>query len=114
MAYVRSAVVALFALASGSLSCTSNPHGGFATDDGGAPSSEGGSGGNGFIVNVDWHQDPQSEILQCHYLKVPNDAPAEIGHLKLTFPQGSHHVHVYHASIDVPDHTEDCTAIDWS
>jgi hypothetical protein len=63
---------------------------------------------------VTWHQDPDSEILQCHYFKLPNDAAAEVARIKVQFPQGSHHVHVYHAAVDVPDHVENCTNIDWT
>jgi hypothetical protein len=65
-------------------------------------------------AKVAWHQDAQSEILDCHYLKAPNDAAAEIARIKADFPAGSHHVHVYHASVDVPDHVEPCTNIDWT
>jgi hypothetical protein len=65
-------------------------------------------------AQVTWHQDPSTEVLQCHYFKLPNDAAAEIARIKVDFPEGSHHVHVYHAAIDVPDHVENCTNIDWT
>jgi hypothetical protein len=108
---VRPAVVVLLALA---FSCAAPSSPGF--DSWTGLPSDGGSveAGASVVAHVDWHQDPYSEILQCHYLKLPNDAAHEIGHIKLTFPEGSHHVHVYHAAVDVPDHVENCTAIDWT
>src|SRR5579859_1483802 len=79
-----------------------------------ASSTGGGAQGDPITASIAWHQDPDSEILQCHYFKLPNDTAAEIARIELTFPAGSHHVHVYHAAVDVPDHVEDCTAIDWT
>jgi hypothetical protein len=90
--------------------CQPRASGGFTAPDAGP----GDDAGAPITQAITWHQDPDSEILQCHYFKLNTDAAAEIARIKVDFPQGSHHVHVYHASVDVPDHVEDCTNIDWT
>jgi hypothetical protein len=68
-----------------------------------------------YQIALNWHQDP-GEIVACHYFKAPNDVAAEINRVTVNFPTGSHHVHLYHTTLDVPDGVEDCstTGIDWT
>jgi len=65
--------------------------------------------------SLKWHQDPRSEVVQCHYFKTTNAAAEEVSRINLTFPEGSHHVHIYRSDTPEPDGVKDCTAgIDWN
>lgn len=58
-------------------------------------------------ARIQWHQVP-GEIQDCHVFKLSNQEPAELDHLQITFPEGSHHVHVYRASTPQTDGVFDC------
>jgi hypothetical protein len=64
---------------------------------------------------LSWHQDPQSEIVNCHTFKTDNEQLVEVDRIRVDFPVGSHHVHVYRSSQPEPDGVTDCSAgIDWT
>jgi hypothetical protein len=66
--------------------------------------------------DLSWRQTrEQRDLVQCHYLKSPNERAAEIDRIAVTFPEGSHHVHIYRSETPADDGVEDCSAgIDWS
>jgi len=49
-----------------------------------------------------------TEVQDCYYLKAPNDAPLDIGHVNVQFGPGTHHAHVYYGAEARPDGVEDC------
>ena len=117
---VHLSLLSLLALVVFGASCSPSPlsHEGFTpAGDAGSTDAAGGAGAP-LHMKLTWMQAPQSEILQCHYLKVPNDVAVEIGEINVQFPAGSHHVHTYHSidpsTANVPDHVEDCEAVDWT
>ncbi|MCC6645588.1 MAG: lamin tail domain-containing protein [Polyangiaceae bacterium] len=67
----------------------------------------------GFSMN--FTQQPHTDELNCHYIKTPNDAPAEVRRVRVTFPPGSHHVHIYRSTqAEDRDYVAPCTGgIDW-
>jgi hypothetical protein len=66
--------------------------------------------------DISWHQTKdQTDMVQCHYFKTPNNEDVEVDRITVDFPTGSHHVHMYRSSMPAPDGVEDCTAgIDWN
>src|SRR5215510_14747092 len=66
--------------------------------------------------NLSWHQEKdERDIVQCHYLKTPNDEALEVDRFSVDFPVGSHHVHIYRSDTPEPDGVKECTAgIDWN
>src|SRR5262249_18435845 len=100
------------------IACTASDHDGGSSggppDPNVPPASSGGGGLTPIVMKIDWHQDPRSEIVACHYFKAPNDAAAEVNRFSLQFPPGSHHVHIYRSDTPEPDGVKDCSAgIDW-
>ncbi len=62
-----------------------------------------------------WHQEPGTEIQQCHVFKLDNADPVELDRITVQFAAGSHHVHIYRSDTPVPDDVSDCwQAIDWT
>ena len=65
--------------------------------------------------SIGWQQAPQSEIVDCHYFKSSNDAAVEVDRVRVDFPTGSHHVHIYRSDTPEPDGVHDCSSgIDWT
>jgi hypothetical protein len=63
---------------------------------------------------LSWHQMPDTEIDDCHEFKLDNPTPAEIDRITVSFPPGSHHVHIYRSDTPDPDGVHDCWAgLDW-
>jgi hypothetical protein len=61
-----------------------------------------------------WHQDPGTEIVQCHTFKLDADTPIDVERIKFAFGDGSHHVHVYRSSEPADDGVQDCSGgINW-
>jgi hypothetical protein len=72
-----------------------------------------GSSSNTIGVALRWQQDVP-EITHCHTFKLPNLTPVEIERIRVQFPAGSHHVHIYRSEEASPDTVVDCTAgLDW-
>src|SRR5262245_66299130 len=64
---------------------------------------------------IQWHQAPQSEVVECHYFKSQNDAQVEVDRVRVDFPTGSHHVHIYRSELPADDGVRDCSmGIDWT
>lgn len=62
-----------------------------------------------------WHQEPGSEIQQCHVFKLDNADPIEVDRILVQFPAGSHHVHIYKSDTPEDDSVSDCwQGIDWT
>ena len=60
-----------------------------------------------------WEQEP-GEIQDCHVFKLGNTRNVEVDQLKITFPEGSHHVHLYRSNEPAADAVYDCfKGIDW-
>jgi hypothetical protein len=73
------------------------------------------NGSQAVTKTISFSQYPESETLTCYTFKLDNDVPLEIGHVKLDFGQGSHHVHVYRADSPQPDNVDGCpNGIDWN
>lgn len=67
-----------------------------------------------FEKTLTWDQGP-GEIQDCHVFKLDNTRHVEIDRLKVMFPVGSHHVHIYRSSEPQPDKVYDCfNGIDWT
>ncbi|HWO18459.1 MAG TPA: hypothetical protein VNO30_06770 [Kofleriaceae bacterium] len=63
---------------------------------------------------ISWKQDP-GEIQDCHVFKLSNTRHVEVDRLQVTFPEGSHHVHIYRSTEPEADNSYDCfNGIDWS
>jgi hypothetical protein len=72
------------------------------------------AGGKDLKHQIQWHQDGNSEIQDCHTFKLDNDKPSEIDRITVNFPPGSHHVHTYRSDTPVDDSVYDCfSGIDW-
>jgi hypothetical protein len=64
---------------------------------------------------IEWQQAPQSEIVECHYFKSQNEAAVEVDRVRVDFPTGSHHVHIYRSETPADDGVRDCSmGIDWT
>jgi hypothetical protein len=62
-----------------------------------------------------WTQGPNTEIQDCHIFKLDNADPLEIERIRIKFPPGSHHVHMYRSETPEPDSVADCwSGIDWT
>jgi hypothetical protein len=62
-----------------------------------------------------WHQEPGSEVQDCHVFKLDNVEPVEVDRIQVQFPAGSHHVHIYRSDTPVEDSVADCwQGIDWT
>lgn len=62
-----------------------------------------------------WTQGPNTEIQDCHIFKLDNADPVEIERIRIKFPPGSHHVHMYRSDNPEPDSQADCwSGIDWT
>lgn len=62
-----------------------------------------------------WHQDPGTEIQDCHVFKLDNVEAVEVDRITVGFPTGSHHVHIYKSDTAVDDSVSDCwQGIDWT
>lgn len=62
-----------------------------------------------------WHQEPNTEIQDCHVFKLDNADPIEVSRIRIKFPPGSHHVHMYRADSPEADAVADCwSGIDWT
>src|SRR5207245_5702214 len=48
---------------------------------------------------LEWHQNPQSEIVQCHTFRATNEQAVEVDRVTVDFPTGSHHIHLYRSTI---------------
>lgn len=63
---------------------------------------------------IRWQQEP-GEIQDCHVFKLDNPRSLEIDRLRITFPNGSHHVHLYRSLEPEADRVYDCfNGIDWN
>lgn len=63
---------------------------------------------------IRWTQVP-GEIQDCYTFKLDNTRHIEVDRLQVTFPEGSHHVHIYRSSEPEPDNMFDCfKGIDWT
>src|SRR5215831_4429603 len=64
---------------------------------------------------IQWHQAQQSEVVECNYFKSQNDAQVEVDRVRVDFPTGSHHVHIYRSELGADDGVRDCSmGIDWT
>src|SRR5262245_52159679 len=73
-----------------------------------------GDGGKDYTHQIQWHQDAQTEIQDCHTFKLDNTSPIELDRITVNFPPGSHHVHTYRSETPVDDSVYDClSGIDW-
>lgn len=62
-----------------------------------------------------WHQEPGTEIQDCHVFKLDNADPVEVDRISVQFAAGSHHVHIYRSDTPVEDSVADCwQGIDWT
>ncbi|HEY5948129.1 MAG TPA: lamin tail domain-containing protein [Kofleriaceae bacterium] len=62
-----------------------------------------------------WHQEPGTEIQDCHVFKLDNVDPVEVDRIHVQFAAGSHHVHIYRSDTPVDDDVSDCwQGIDWT
>lgn len=70
----------------------------------------------GLGFGISFTQDPHTDNLDCHYIKTKNDSPAEIRRVRVNFPHGSHHVHIYRSSTpEDSDYVKPCTGgVDWN
>ena len=68
----------------------------------------------GFALNFD--QKPHTDEVNCHYVKTRNDSTTEVRRVRVKFPEGSHHVHIYRSSEpEEKDYVAPCTTgIDWN
>ncbi len=65
--------------------------------------------------SLTFSQKPHTDELNCHYIKTKNDDPAEVRRVRVKFPAGSHHVHIYQSTQpEDKDYVVPCTGgIDW-
>src|SRR5262245_64543803 len=68
---------------------------------------------------LEWQQAPNSEIVECHVFTLGNTDPVEVDRLRVNFPSGSHHVHIYRhmdtAMEREEDRVYDCSkGLDWT
>ncbi|HEX5058296.1 MAG TPA: lamin tail domain-containing protein [Kofleriaceae bacterium] len=71
--------------------------------------------GETFTRTLRWHQEPGSEIQDCHVFKLDNADPIEVERITVQFAAGSHHVHIYKSDTPVDDDVSDCwQGIDWT
>jgi hypothetical protein len=63
---------------------------------------------------ITWQQEP-GEIQDCHVFKLGNTSNIEVDRIKIQFPEGSHHVHLYRSNEPEADKVYDCfKGIDWT
>jgi hypothetical protein len=64
---------------------------------------------------LNWHQEPGTEIQDCHVFKLDNADAVEVDRITVQFPAGSHHVHIYRSDEPVDDSVASCwQGIDWT
>lgn len=68
----------------------------------------------GFALN--FTQKPHTDELNCHYVKTRNETATEVRRVRVKFPAGSHHVHIYRSTQpEDKDYVVPCTGgIDWN
>ena len=49
-----------------------------------------------------------TEVQNCYYLKTPIDQPMQVGHIKVNFAEGTHHVQLYYGAEPHQDGVESC------